>query len=74
VKPTTFDGRVKYGQEAQSWLLGIQKYFEIHEYSRNMNAIVLIFNLKGRAFIWWDLLRQMKKISERKITWKKFKR
>ena len=39
-----------------------------------MNARVSIFNLNGRASIWWENLRQVKKISERKITWKHFKK
>ena len=29
-KPPTFDGEVKTGQEAEAWLLGIKKYFQVH--------------------------------------------
>ena len=29
VKPPTFDGDVKTGQEAEAWLLGIKKYFQV---------------------------------------------
>ena len=28
-KPPTFDGEVKTGQEAEAWLLGIKKYFQV---------------------------------------------
>ena len=31
-KPPTFDGEVKIGQEAESWLLGIKKYFQVQDY------------------------------------------
>ena len=52
-KPPTFDGEVKTGQEAEAWLLGIKKYFKVHDYSGNMKARVSIFNLNRKASIWW---------------------
>ena len=64
-KPPTFDGEVKIGQEAEAWLLGIKKYFQVQDYSRNMKARVSIFNLNGRASIWWEHFKQVKKITER---------
>ena len=69
-KPPTFDGKVKSGQEAKAWLLGMRKYFQVQDYSGNMKARVAIFNLSGRASIWWEHHRQVKKINERKIVWK----
>ena len=53
-KHPTFDGEVKIGQEAEAWLIGIKKSFQVHDYSRNMKARVAIFNLNGRASIWWE--------------------
>ena len=53
-KPPTFDGKVKTGQEDEAWLLGITKYFQVHDYSGNMKARVSIFNMNGRASIWWE--------------------
>ena len=47
-KPPTFDGEVKTGQEAEAWLLGIKKYFQVHDYSGNMKARVAIFNLNWK--------------------------
>ena len=69
-EPPTFDGEIKMGQEAKAWLLGIKKYFQVHDYSGNMKARVAIFNLNGRASIWWEHFKQVKKISERKLKWK----
>ena len=54
VKPPTFDGEVKYGQEAEAWLLGMRKYFKVQDYSGNIKARVAIFNLTGRSSIWWE--------------------
>jgi hypothetical protein len=44
---TTFDGEVKKGEEAKAWLLGLKKYFRVHNYSRNMKERVATFNLIG---------------------------
>ena len=30
-KPPTFDGEIKTGQEAEAWLLGIKKYFQVQD-------------------------------------------
>ena len=69
-KPPTFDGEVKTGQEVEAWLLGIKKYFQVQDYSGNMKARVSIFNLNGRASIWREHFKQVKKISERRLNWK----
>ena len=68
--PPTFNGEIKNGQEPKSWLLGMRKYSQVQEYSRNMKARVAIFNLIGRESIWWKNFREVKKINERKIVWK----
>ena len=31
-KPPTFDGEIRIGQEAEAWILGIKKYFQVHDY------------------------------------------
>ena len=73
-KPPTFDGEVKTRQEVEAWLLGIKKYFQVHDYSGNMKARVAIFNMNGRASIWWEHFKQVKRISERRLKWKQFKK
>ena len=69
-RPPTFNGEIKNGQEFEAWLLGMMKYFQGQDYSGNMKARVAIFNLTGRASIWWEHCRKVKKINERKIGWK----
>ena len=73
-KPPTFDGEIKTRQEDEAWLLGIKKYFQVHDYSGNMKARVAIFNMNGRASIWWEHFKQVKRISERRLKWKQFKK
>ena len=53
----TFNGEVKTGQEAEAWLPRMKKYFQVQYYSGNMKARVSIFDLNGRASIWWEHLK-----------------
>jgi hypothetical protein len=54
IKPATFDGESRTGQEVEAWLLDIKKYFRIYNYSSNMKVRMAIYNLKGKASIWWQ--------------------
>ena len=73
-KPPTFNGEIKTGQEVEYWILGMKKYFQVQDNSGNMKERVSIFNMNGRASIWWDHLRWVKRISEIRLKWKQFKK
>jgi hypothetical protein len=55
IKPLTFDGESRTSEEAEAeaWLLDMNKYFQIYNYSSNMKVRMAIYNLKGKASIWW---------------------
>jgi len=74
VKPPTFDGDVKNLEEAKAWILGMNKFFELHEYTDNMKAIIAIFSLKGKADIWWEDVKQVRGIRMDDMSWQEFKR
>ena len=59
-KPPSFNGEIKKGEEAEAWLLGLKKYFRVHDYSENLKARITIFNLNRKASIWWEDLRNVK--------------
>ena len=52
----------------------MRKYFQVQDYYGNIKARVAIFKLIGRASIWWEHFRQVKKINERNIVWKQFQK
>ena len=52
----------------------MKKYFQVQDYSGNMKERVAIFNLNGITSIWWENLRKVKKINEKKIVWKQFQK
>jgi hypothetical protein len=33
IKPPTFDGEDKKDEDAKTWFLGMRKYFQLHNYS-----------------------------------------
>jgi hypothetical protein len=74
IKPPTFDGDHKKDEDAEAWLLGMRKYFQLHNYSSNVEAIIATYHLQGKASMWWDQLKQVKHIDEKRISWKQFKR
>jgi hypothetical protein len=37
-KPPSFNRDIKKGEEAEAWMLGLKKYFRVHDYSENLNA------------------------------------
>ena len=39
-----------------------------------MKGRIAIFNMTGRASIWWEHFRKVKKINERQIEWKQFQK
>ena len=47
----TFDGEMKKSQDVESWFLGMNKFFRVHDYSENMKAKITTFSLKGKADI-----------------------
>jgi hypothetical protein len=52
----------------------MRKYFQLHNYSTQVKGIIYIYQLKGRASMWWDQYVKVKHIDENKVTWREFKR
>jgi hypothetical protein len=73
-KPPFFDGEIKKGEEVEVWLLGLKKYFRVHDYFENLKARISMFNLNGKASIWWEDLRNVKGVHEKDLTWKQFEK
>jgi len=74
IKPPVFNGEVETGEEAEAWLSGMHKYFQIYNYSGELKAKMAIYNLVGKADIWWQDVKRVKRLSERDVSWKTFKK
>ena len=69
-----FNGEIEKGKEAESWLSGMKKYFQIYNYSDELKEKMDIYNLTGKAYIWWQDIKKVKGIKQRYVTWKFFKK
>ena len=52
----------------------MKKYFQIYNYSNQLKARMAIYNLTGKADIWWQDLKRVKGIREKNINWSTFKK
>ena len=67
IKPPTFDGENKKGEDVEAWLFGMKKYIQLHNYYSNMEAKIEIYNLKWKNSMWWDQLVEVKHINEKRV-------
>jgi hypothetical protein len=74
IKPPTFDGEHKKEKDAETLLLGMRKYFQLQNYSSHAEGRIVMYQLKGKASMWWGQLVQLQHVREKYITWKEFKR
>ena len=74
IKPTSFDGESKIGEKEEAWLLDIKKYFHIYNYSSNIKVQLVVYNLKGKASIWWQDLKISHGLKENNLEWAEFKK
>jgi hypothetical protein len=56
IKPPIFDGEHKKDEDAETWLLGMRKYFQLHNYYSHAEGIISIYQIKGKTSMWWDHL------------------
>lgn len=50
-------------------MLGIRKFFKLHDYSDNMKARITTFNIRGKTNIWWEDVKNVRGIHEEELTW-----
>ena len=74
IKPPTFDGEHKKEEDDETWLLGMKKNFQLQNYSAHAEGRIAMYQLKGKASMWWDQFVQVQHIREKEVMWKEFKR
>jgi hypothetical protein len=74
LKPPSFDGEREREDDVEAWLLGLGRYFQLHNYSSNLESRISTYHLHGKVAMWWDQLKQVDHINENRITWKQFKK
>ena len=59
--------------DAKAWLIGMNKFFRLHDYLENMKARISTFSLKGKVDIWCEDVNKIRDIYE-ELTWSEFER
>jgi hypothetical protein len=73
IKPPTFDSEHKKDENEKTLQLGMRKYFQLHNYSTQVEEIASIYQIKGKSSMWWDYIVQVQQIDEKKVSWRDFK-
>jgi hypothetical protein len=74
IKSPSFDGEGEREDDVESWLHGLGRYFQLHNYSSNLEEKISTYHLHGKDVIRWDKLKHVEHINESNITWNKFKK
>eukprot|EP00253_Pinus_taeda_P016981 PITA_16981 len=72
IKPPHFDGEQE--EAAEAWLINMNKYFQLYEYDHNLKARLAIFQLQGKATLWWEEVKIVKGVTEQTVTWDNFQK
>eukprot|EP00253_Pinus_taeda_P011485 PITA_11485 len=72
IKPPHFDGEQE--EVAEAWIINMNKYFQLYEYDNNLKARLAIFQLQGKATLWWEEVKLVKGVTEQNITWDNFQK
>ena len=57
IRAPTYEGELNTGEKGEEWMLGMSKYFQVHNYSSEMEARLSIYNLNGKEARWWRDLK-----------------
>ena len=52
IRPPSFDGEREREDDVEAWLLGLRRYFQLHNYSSNLEAKIVIYHLHGKDAMW----------------------
>jgi hypothetical protein len=74
LNPPSFDGEKEREDDVEAWFLGLRRYFQLHNYSSNLEARIDTYHLHGKDAMRWDQLKKVEHINEKRITWKQFKK
>jgi hypothetical protein len=74
LKRPSFEGEREREDDVEAWLLGLKRYFHLHNYSSNLEARISTYHLHRNVAMWWDQLKKVEHINESRITWKQFKK
>ena len=70
IKPPRFDGEKE--EVAEAWLINMNKYFQVYDYDNGLKARLAIYQLKDKATLWWEEVKNVRGLEDQDVTWEKF--
>jgi len=52
LKAPSFDGERERKDDVEARFLGLRRYFQLHNYSSNLESIIATYHLHGKAAMW----------------------
>jgi hypothetical protein len=52
----------------------MRNYFQLHDYPSHVEDGITVYHVQGKTSMWWDKLKKVKYIDEKRISWNRFKR
>jgi len=46
----------------KAWLIDMRKYFQIYNYTDKLEAGLAVYQLRGKATLWWEEIKTVRKI------------
>ena len=50
------------------------KYFHIYQYTDKLKARLVVYQLRGKATLWWEEIKTVRRIDEEQVTWNEFQK
>jgi hypothetical protein len=63
IKKPSFYGEREREDDSKSWFLGIRNYFQLHNYSFNLESRISTYHLHGKDAMWRDQLKKIEHIN-----------
>lgn len=72
IKPSLFDGEQE--EVVEALLINMNKYFQLYEYDHNLKGCLAIYQLQGKATLWWEEVKTVRGVNEQNVTWENFQK
>ena len=61
-------------EASKDWVIEKSMYFKVYAYNSNLQDRLAIYQVWGKATLWWEEFKFVNAIEEQKITWEELKK
>lgn len=56
----------------EAWIINMNKYFQVYKYNNKLKARLAIYQLREKATLWWEKVKNVCGIEDQNVTWDQF--